>query len=86
MKMKHVCKGGVGLEYRMCESVRKILIIIFEKNEKQLEIKSAWGRRDVERRGPVSRANGAVVVIFVVVVANVDDVVLLDTRRGADRI
>lgn len=73
----------------MCESVRKILIIIFEKNEKQLEIKSAWGRRDVERRGPVSRVNGAVVVIFVVVVvvvANVDDVVLLDTRRGADRI
>lgn len=67
----------------MCESVRKILIIIFEKNEKQLEIKSAWGRRDVERRGPVSRTNGAVVVV---VVANVDDVVLLDTRRGADRI
>lgn len=65
----------------MCESVRKILIIIFEKNEKQLEIKSAWGRRDVERRGPVSRTNGAVVVV-----ANVDDVVLLDTRRGADRI
>ena len=61
----------------MCESVRKILIIIFEKNEKQLEIKSAWGRRDVERRGPVSRTNGAVVVV-----ANVDDVVLLDTRRG----
>jgi hypothetical protein len=58
----------------MCESVRKILIIIFE-NEKQLEIKSAWGRRDVERRGPVSRTNGDVV-------ANVDDVVLLDTRRG----